>query len=151
MKIGSYEIQVPFVTTSADHIKTVLDFADIQRDTTVIDLGSGDGRMVLEFAKKGAEVTGYEIKHELVERSRFRIKEAKLSERAIIHEKSFWDADLSLYNIIYLYGMNSIMGRLEEKFAREVKPRTKIISNVFHFRHLKLKQSKNEVNLYIYG
>ena len=53
MKIGDYEIQVPYVTTSSDHIKTILALADMQPTDTLVDLGSGNGRVILEFAKKG--------------------------------------------------------------------------------------------------
>ena len=149
MKIGDYELQVPFVTTSTDHIKTILEFAELKTGTKAVDLGSGDGRVVLEFAKNGAQVTGLEIKPELVVRSRLRIQEQHLSVRAKIHEKSFWDADLSGFDVVYIYGMDSILRRLEKKLERELRPGTKVISNVFRFPTWRIKKTKNFVHLYI--
>ncbi len=151
MKIGSYELQVPFVTTASDTVKHITDLADFRTESnrfTAVDLGSGDGRVVLELAKKGFFVTGYEIKEELVQRSRQRITEAGLESQATIHNASFWDADLSTYDLIYIYGMGSILGRLEKKLEDELKPGTKIISNVFRFPTWKYKKEKNSLYLY---
>ena len=148
MKIGSYELKVPFVTTSTDHIKTILEFADVQPGMKIVDLGSGDGRMMLEFAKHGAVVTGYEIKPELVEKSKKRIKESGLETTAHVYLQDFWNIDLSSFNLVYIYGMDSILGRLEKKLENELRPGTKVISNIFRFPHWKVKKAKNFVNLY---
>lgn len=149
MKIGDYEIQVPFVTTSTDHMKAILEFADIKQGMKIVDLGSGDGRMVLEFAKQGGLVTGYEIKPELVEKSKRRIEEAGLKEHAYVYLKNFWESDLSEFDLVYIYGMNSILGRLEKKLDAELRPGRKVISNIFRFPHWKIKKSKNSVHLYV--
>ena len=149
MKIGNYEIQVPFVTTSSDNLKTVIELAEVMPGMKVIDLGSGDGRVVLEFAKHGAIVHGFEIKPELIERSRKRILDANLSNNATIFEKSFWDVDLSAYDMIYIYGMQSILGKLEQKLEAEMKPGAKFISNIFRLPRWKAKKIKDSVNLYL--
>jgi hypothetical protein len=44
--------------------------------------------------------------------------------------------------------MDSILGRLEKKLENEMRPGTKVISNIFRFPHWKVKKSKNFVNLY---
>lgn len=148
MKLGGYEIQVPFVTTSSDSLKTILAFAG-KPGQRVVDLGSGDGRVVLEFAKAGFQVTGFEIKPELVERANQRIVEAGLQDYAQVLLKDFWTVTLSPFAIVYVYGMSTIMGRLEQKLEAEVKPGAKVISNVFRFPHWKVKKEKNHVNLYV--
>lgn len=153
VKIGSYELQVPFVTTASDKTKSIAELADFPAESIptirAVDLGSGDGRVVLELAKKGFLVTGFEIKEDLVLRSRQRIKDAKLEDRATIYQKSFWEADLSSFDLIYLYGMGSILGRLEKKLEKEVRPGTKVISNIFRFPTWKYKKEKDHLYLYI--
>ena len=153
MKIGSYELQVPFVTTASDKVKTITELADFPSNLIpqikAIDLGSGDGRILLELAKKGFLTTGYEIKKPLVERAIQRVTDANLHERITIYNKSFWDADLSSFELIYIYGMGSIMGRLEKKILQEVKPGTKVITNIFRFPTLKPKKEKNSLYLYV--
>lgn len=147
MKIGNYEIQVPFVTTSSDSLKTILEFAG-EPGQRVVDLGSGDGRVVLEFAKAGFQVTGLEIKPELVERANQRIIAAGLQANAQVFVKDFWTVSLSDFDIVYVYGMSTIMGRLEKKLEEELRPGTKIISNIFRFPSWKVKKEKNHVLLY---
>lgn len=149
MKIGTYELQVPFVTTGADNVKIVMSLAEVDPGMKIIDLGPGDGRVVLEFAKRGGIVHGFEIKPELVERSRKRIADAGLSDQAIIFEKSFWDIDLSQYDLIYIYGMQSVLGRLEQKLEKEMKPGAKFISNIFRLPNWRVKKTKETVHLYI--
>lgn len=151
MHIGSYEIQVPFVTTAADSVKTVLELADTKKKELIVDLGSGDGRMVLEFAKvnKNSTVHGFEIKSELVERSRKRIVDAGLKERITIFPTSFWDANLSKYDIIYIYGMGSIMGRLEKKLSAELKPGAKFITNIFRLPNWRVKKTSGQIYCYM--
>lgn len=153
MKIGTYELQVPFVTTASDKTKFIADLADFPASaissTHVVDIGSGDGRVILELAKRGFMVTGYEIKEYLVKRSRERILAANLQDRATVHQESFWDVDLSPYQLVYLYGMGSILGRLEKKLEQELQPGTKVISNVFRFPTWKYKKEKNNLYLYI--
>lgn len=149
MKIGNYEIQVPFVTTSSDKVKTLIELADYQPGEKAVDLGCGDGRVVLELAKAGFTVHGYEIKPELVTRARQRIKAAGLDDRAFVHQQSFWDADLSGYDLIYIYGMKSIMGRLEKKLDEELTPGTKFISNIFRLPHWKVKKESDKLYLCI--
>lgn len=149
MKIGNYELQVPFVTTSTDNLKTVIELADVKKGMRVADLGSGDGRVVLEFARHGGIVDGFEIKPELVERARQRVIDAGLYEKVKIFDESFWDVNLSQYDIIYIYGMNSIMGRLEQKLMSEMKPGAIFISNIFRLPRWKPKKMKSDIYLYI--
>ena len=115
----------------------------------VVDLGSGDGRMILEFAKKGAICVGYEHKEHLVEKTKQRIKDAGLEEKAFVYQEDFWQVDLAAFDVIYIYGMRSIFRRLEEKIKTEARSGTKIISNVFMLPSMKVKRSKNFVHLYI--
>ena len=148
MQIGGYEINIPFVTTSSDHVKIVLDLANISQGQWIVDLGSGDGRMVVAFARAGGRVDGIEFNPDLVKKSRNRIGEMGLQDRARILEKSFWEVDLSPYDLVYIYGMQSMMDRLEQKLEKELHPGAKFISNIFRLPHWKIKKSKDGVNLY---
>lgn len=140
---------VPFVPSSPEHVVTMIELAKIKPNEKSADLGSGDGRIVLEFAKSGAQAHGYEIDKDLILKTESKIMEQKLDDRAFIHWKNYWEEDLSEYNIITIYGMTSIMTKLERKLFNELKPGSRIISNVFEFPTLKPMRVENNVYLYI--
>ena len=149
MKIGTYEIQVPFVPTSTHHLKAIADLAQVKPGQNVIDLGSGNGRVLIEFARLGAQCIGYEMKEALVEESRARIAELGLSEKITIKRENFWEADVAESDIIYIYGMQSVLLKVERKLEKELRPGTKVISNIFTFPTWRPKKIKDSVYLYI--
>lgn len=148
MHIGDYEIQVPFVTTASDTVKDLLMLLHGQTIHNAVDLGSGDGRVILELGKEGIHTVGYELKEPLVKRTQIRIANANLPNVSVI-QKSFWDVDLSPFDLIYIYGMSTIMGRLEEKLEKEAKSGTVVITNVFTLPHWKEKKRKNYLHYYV--
>lgn len=113
-----------------------------------MDLGSGDGRLVIALAKAGAEAHGFEINPFFVRRARKNICKAGLTDRAFIHQKSFWGETLSGFDIVVVYGISYIMKRLEEKLRKEVGPGTRVISNSFVFPNWLPSKKEGNVRLY---
>jgi methylase of polypeptide subunit release factors len=114
-------IRIPYFQTSRYRVETMVALAEVKTGEKGVDLGSGDGRIVIAFAKvpfkgaqKGIEMHGYEIDTDLQNLSKQSIEELNLK-NAFIHNKDFWDEDLSQYDIICCYPMPTIMGRLEKK------------------------------------
>ena len=64
------DLDTPFVTTPDNVVSAMLDLAMVTPGDRLIDLGSGDGRIVIEAARRGAVALGVEIDRDLVERSR---------------------------------------------------------------------------------
>ncbi len=120
-----------YFPTSTRSVETMLRFAEIRSGDKVVDLGSGDGRILIAAAKAGAEAVGYEINPILVRRSRRAIARAGIS--ATVYWESFWRADLSQFDVVIVYGIPYIMKDLQKKLERELQPGTKIISNAFTF------------------
>jgi len=140
--------EAPWVTTQPETVKRMIDLANVKAGVRAADIGSGDGRLVIALALAGAEAHGYEINPFLVLLSRMNISQAGLRGKAIIHRKSFWDEDLSKFDIVTVYGIPKIMGRLEEKLKRELKTDARIISNIYTFPTW--SPSKKEDNVYLY-
>lgn len=139
----------PFVPTAVYKVKTMVELADGVHGQTMVDLGSGDGRIPIAFAKKGIKAVGYEHNPDLVKKSLEKIKSEGLTSLITIHQSDFWEADISPFDIIVVFGMHSIMGRLEYMIQNQAKSGAKIISNVFHFPHLKFIKTKDDVHMYI--
>ncbi len=141
-------IGAPFVPTSKKKIKIVLEFADIKKGQRVAELGSGDGRLVVALAKMGAIIDGFEINPILVLASRFDILRLGLRKKASIYLQSFWDKNLSSFDLVVIYGVPSIMPKLTTKISKELKSNSKVISVDFKIPSLKLIKQEDSVYLY---
>ena len=138
----------PYAPVADNRIRTMIKLLRLKKNDKLVDLGSGDGRIVVAFAKLGVESHGYEINPVLVAFSRYRIRKAGLQEKAFIHFKDFWTTDLSGFNAVTLYGIAHIMGRLEKKLKKELKPGSKIAANYFKFPDTKELKKENNVRYY---
>ena len=141
-------IQVPYVPSTWHKIDVMIELADPKPGEKMADLGSGDGRIVREFAKRGIESHGYEVNSELALLSESKVLDESLDEKAFIHIADFWEENLSDFNIVIVYGMTSIMQHLEKKLQSELKPGSRVLSSIFHFPAWEPKTQKDNVFLY---
>jgi hypothetical protein len=139
----------PFEPSHKKQFEKIIEFAEVKKGDIIAELGSGDARIVIALAKKGAIVHGFEINPLLVLCSKARIKKLGLQKNAIIHWKSFWKTKLDNYNTIILFQFHTIMRRLENKIKKESKKGTKIISSIWEFPALKPINKSEDVYLYI--
>ncbi|MBI2041540.1 MAG: 50S ribosomal protein L11 methyltransferase [Candidatus Nealsonbacteria bacterium] len=138
-----------YVPTSRSKVEKIIEVAAIKPGDKAVDLGSGDGRLVIALAKSGAEAHGYEINPLLVALSRKNIRKEKIIDKAFINLGSFWGQDLSSFNVVAVYGMNHVMRRLEKKLKKELKPGSKIVSNGFEFPSWPPVKAEEGIYLYI--
>jgi len=138
----------PYLPTSKERVKKMLDLSELKPGETLIDLGSGDGRILIEAARRGAKAIGYEINPILVYLTIRKIKKLGLNEQAQIFWKNFWRINLDRADLITVFGAPSIMGKLEKKFLKELKPGAKICSYVFPLPNL--ISIKKEEGIYLY-
>lgn len=123
----------PFVPSSRERIRTMIQLSDSLKPLRMADLGSGDGRIVIAFARAGIEAHGFELNPILVLWARLRIRVLGLQKKAFIHLGNYWKADLSPFDVVTVYGFPPIMTELEKKLRRELKPSARVFSNNFHF------------------
>lgn len=114
-----------------------------------VDLGSGDGRIILALAKLEIEAHGYEINPLLVWWTNYRIKKLTVQQYAFAHLKSFWNVTLGDFDVVFVYGMPHIMRELENKLQKELKPGSRIVSNSFPFPTWKPVKKIENVYLYV--
>jgi cyclopropane fatty-acyl-phospholipid synthase-like methyltransferase len=131
--------------TQTNQVERIVRLAKIHPGMKIADLGSGDGRLVIAFAKAGAEAYGYEVNPVLFLWSYLKIQKYK---NAHIYLQSFWSADLSKYDTIIVFGISHIMARLEVKLQKELKPGSRVISNIFKFPNWQPTHSENGVHVY---
>ena len=126
-----------YVPSTDEDTVAMLELAQLKQGKRVIDLGSGNGKIVIAAALRGALATGVENNPLLVRSARKKLEQAGITQQAEIKQQSFWDADLSQYEVVFLYGTRSIMKKMEQKLQREMKPGSVFISSVFQLPNLK--------------
>jgi SAM-dependent methyltransferase len=137
-----------FAPTSDTNAKSMLEFARTHAVSRVLDLGSGDGKLVLLLARQGYAVDGVEINPLLVLRSRIAIRRAGLQDKAHIYLANFWRFDVSRYDLLVIFAIRHVIPRLEKKLLAELKPETYVLSNYFVFPNLPQTDQKNDVRIY---
>lgn len=120
-----------FVPTAPGKVAIMMQLAQIKPGMLTADLGSGDGRLVLAMARAGAAARGYEINPLLVWWSRRKIRQAGLQDRATIHLGDFWKTDFAQFDVVMVFGIDYIMGRLARKLHAELKPGARVLSYAF--------------------
>jgi len=100
------------------------------KSVKVVDLGSGDGRVLRFFEKLGIkDVTGYEINWWAYVKCLW-LNKLKHS-RCQVFLKNFEHIDLSQFDIVFCYLLDTALKSLRPKFEQELKPGTRIISYMF--------------------
>lgn len=122
----------PFVPTPPDVVLRMLDLAEIVPGDVLYDLGSGDGRIVIEAAKRyRIKAVGFEINPALVEESRHAVKEAGLVDLVEIHEEDVLSVDLSPASVVTMYLYPAANLRLRRTIQTQLKPGSRVISHKF--------------------
>jgi precorrin-6B methylase 2 len=108
----------------------MLDMARVTPEDFVMDLGSGDGRTVIEAAKRGARALGIEYDANMVELSRQNAARERLAGRATFREADLFATDFSAATVITMFLLPSINLKLRPTLLG-LKPGTRIVSNTF--------------------
>lgn len=126
------DMDVPFVTTPPAVTEAMLAIAKVGPRDFVLDLGSGDGRIVILAAKKfGARGLGVEIDPSLVTRSRDYARRAGVQDRAEFREQDLFATDFSQASVITMYLLPDVNLALRPKLLA-LKPGTRIVSHDWH-------------------
>jgi len=140
--------------TSRKRVKKMLEMAKVGSDDILYDLGSGDGRIVIDAAKKcNARAVGMEADPLRVLWSRLTILLSGLSSRAKIVWGNFFNQNISEATVVTLFLSDTANQKLKLKFQEELKPGTRIVSYVWTFEGWEpVKEDKiDEIYLYIIG
>ncbi|ELT89205.1 hypothetical protein CAPTEDRAFT_107213, partial [Capitella teleta] len=113
------QVCLPFVPASSSQMTNVLQMLK-GKTGKLVDLGSGDGRIVIEAAKRGFHAEGIELNPWLVAFSRFNALRSGVASKTGFYRRDLWKADLSTYDYIVIFGVETMMEPLETKLAREI-------------------------------
>jgi hypothetical protein len=124
----------PYVPTPQKVVEAMLDMAAVKPRDYVIDLGSGDGRIVLTAATRHkARGMGVDIDQELVDRANGSAQRLGVADRVRFVKQDVNVADLSQATVLTLYLLPGMMVNLRPKLLKELKPGVRIVSHDFDF------------------
>jgi SAM-dependent methyltransferase len=121
---------VIWVPTPEVVVETMIDLAKVTSEDYVIDLGSGDGRLVIAAARRGARALGLEYDANLV---RYSVREAEkqgVADKAQFLKADIFATDFSKATVLTLFLLPDMNLRLRPQFL-EMKPGTRIVANYF--------------------
>jgi len=121
---------VVWVPTTRALVEKMLDLAEVTPKDFVVDLGSGDGRMVIAAAKRGARAHGVEWEADMVELARRSAQEAGVADKATFAQGDMFEADISKASVLALFLLPANLNRLVPKFLT-LAPGTRIVTNTY--------------------
>jgi len=121
---------VPWLPTSQVLVDKMLDMAKVTPEDFVIDLGSGDGRVVIIAAKRGVRALGIEFNPDLVALSKRNAAKENVGERAQFVQGDLFKSDFSQATVITLFLGEAINRQLRSRILN-LKPGTRVLSNSF--------------------
>jgi SAM-dependent methyltransferase len=122
----------PFITTPDEVVERMLRFAGTGPADLVVDLGSGDGRIVIAAARDfGARGLGIELDPRLVASSRDNARAAGVAGRVSFVHGDVLKADISKASVVTVYLLPGLINRLQPRFLAELAPGTRIVSHAF--------------------
>lgn len=121
---------VQWVPTPAALVEKMLDLARLTPDDRLVDLGSGDGILVIEAARRGTRARGIEYDRKLVEFAKKRAAEAGVGARTKFVRGDIFETDFSDATVVTTFLLPSMNLRLRPTFLA-MKPGTRIVANTF--------------------
>jgi SAM-dependent methyltransferase len=133
---------VPYVPTPPGVVDAMLTLAEVKKGEMVYDLGCGDGRIVIQAAKRyGARGVGIDIDPARVLEARENAKKSGVSEQVQFRQQNLFEADLRDANVVALYLLPGLNLKLRPRLLEQLRPGTRIVSHAFDMGSWKPQQT----------
>uniref|UniRef100_A0A1A8IEC1 ATP synthase subunit C lysine N-methyltransferase n=1 Tax=Nothobranchius kuhntae TaxID=321403 RepID=A0A1A8IEC1_NOTKU len=126
------KVCLPFVPATTAQVENVLKVLRA-RSGTLVDIGSGDGRIVIAAAKRGFQASGFELNPWLVWYSRYNAWREGVHRSTSFHISDLWKANFAQYSNVVIFGVPQMMDQLELKLANELSDTAKVVACRFPF------------------
>lgn len=129
---------VPYVPTPMNVVEAMLDIAKVGADDFLIDMGSGDGRIVIAAAKtRGTRGLGIELDGALVNDARREAARQGVSDKAQFREENLFITDIARATVLTTYLFPRVNMELRPRIFAEMKPGSRVVSHEFDFGNWK--------------
>lgn len=136
-------LDVPYVPTSQATVDEMLRMANVTAKDYVVDLGSGDGRIVISAAKLGATAMGVDINPQRIKESHANAQAAGVTDKVKFFQQDLFQTKFSDATVLTMYLLPSVNLRLRPTILNEMKPGTRVVSHDFDMGDWKPDQRKD--------
>ncbi|KFI07739.1 SAM-dependent methyltransferase [Massilia sp. BSC265] len=124
---------VPYVSTPPDVVRRMLALGRVGRGDTVYDLGCGDGRIVIEAARRrGARGIGIDLDPVRIREARENARRAGVEQRVSFRQADLFSTDFSSATVVMLYLLFEVNLKLMPQLWRQLRPGSRVVSHDFH-------------------
>jgi SAM-dependent methyltransferase len=124
--------EVPYVPTPERIVRTMLDVAGVRESDVVYDLGCGDGRIVVEAARRcGARGLGVDVDPRRIQECHVNARRADVSDRVRFVQGSLFNVDVSEASVVALYLLPWMNAQLRPKLLAQLRPGSRIVAHMF--------------------
>lgn len=133
-----------YTPTPRIRIAQALEMAEVGSNDIFYDLGCGTGSTLAQAKRRGAKVVGIEIEPLRCLICKLRVRDAKVMFR------NMFKVPLNDATVIFIFQYPNANERLRQKFERELKPGTKVVSYAWRIDGWKPIKSIGEIYLYVF-
>jgi precorrin-6B methylase 2 len=123
---------VPYVPTGPETVAAMLKLASVKKNDLLIDMGCGDGRIVIAAAKEyGTHGIGVDIDPERIKEANQNARNEGVANLVEFRQGDLFDTDIRKATVVTLYLLPEVNMKLRPKLWRELKPGTRVVSHSF--------------------
>ena len=129
---GRQELDVPYAGTRPAVVERMLEMAAIEPDDLVVDLGTGDGRILIAAAReRGARGVGVDLDPALIEEAQRAARRAGVAERVAFRVEDLFQTPLAQADVVTMFLLPEVNLRLRPRLLAELRPGSRIVSHAF--------------------
>jgi SAM-dependent methyltransferase len=125
------DLDVPYVPTPQRVVDSMLDLGKVGRNDVLVDLGCGDGRIVIGAARRGARAIGIDLDPARIAEARANAKEAGVAPLATFKVGDLFSADLAPATVVTLYLLPTVNLKLRPRLRQELRAGARVVSHAF--------------------
>ena len=125
------QLDAPYVATVEPVVERMLALAGVGADDRVIDLGSGDGRILIAAARRGASGYGVDIDPRRVREARENARRAGVSDRVRFEVRDLFETPVAQATVVAIYLLPQLNRQLRPRFLSELRAGTRLVSHAF--------------------